>query len=207
MKPDSLGADRNEAAAQSTRRIVTAFVLELERVTDSPGTAEQLFAAIYGELRGIAGRLMRDQKPGHTLQPTALVHEAYLKLVNASQVHWEGRSHFLRVAARAMRQILVNHARDRSAAKRGGGWRRVTINDEIDGAPDREFEILGLHTALEKLAREDARMAEVVELRVFAGMTAVETAHVLSVSKRTVDNDLKVAKLWLLDEFSPERES
>ena len=186
---------------------VTALVIQLESQVGAREAASQLYAVVYDELRGIARKLMRSQRSGHTLQPTALVNEAYLKMVKPTQVHWHGRSHFLRIAARAMRQILVNHARDRSAAKRGGKMQRVTITDELDGGPNRVLEIIGLNDALEKLARKDQRMAEVVELRVFAGMTAVEVAHVLGVSKRTVDGDLKVAKLWLLDEFYQEAAS
>jgi RNA polymerase sigma factor (TIGR02999 family) len=163
-----------------------------------------LFEAVYHELREIAARLMRSQRDDHTLQPTALVHEAYLKLADASRVSWEGRAHFLRVAARAMRQILINHARDRSAQKRGGGWTRVTLTEDLAGSADRALEILDLNDALERLAKKDERLAQVVELRVFAGMTVVEVAHVLGVSPRTVDGEWKVAKMWLLDELLPE---
>lgn len=160
---------------------------------------DEYYAAVYQELRAIARRLMLAQKPQHTLQPTALVNEAYLKLARAATVQWHDKTHFLRIAARAMRQVLVNHARDGAAAKRGGNIERVTITNRIEDREERVLEILSLDSALTELAREDSRMAEVVELRVFAGMTAKETAEVLGVSKRTVDNDFRVGKLWLLD--------
>ena len=193
--------DHRDGAARPSKQEITDLVVELEEAGDSQEAAERLYVAVYAELRSIARKLMRSHRHGHTLQPTALVHEAYLKLVNASRIEWKGRSHFLCIAARAMRQVLVNHARDRVAAKRGGDWKRITIHDEIQAVPDRALEVVSLDDALAKLAREDARMAEVIELRIFGGMTAVEVAHVLGVSKRTVDKDLKVAKLWLLDEF------
>ena len=144
---------------------------------------------------------MSNERANHTLQPTALVNEAYLKLVNAARVRWQGRAHFLRVAARAMRQILVNHATARAADKRGGDWTRITLDDEIAGSPNRVLEVLSLNEALEKLSRNDERMAQIVELRVFAGMPVREVAHVLGVSKRTVDSDWQFAKLWLADEL------
>jgi RNA polymerase sigma factor (TIGR02999 family) len=180
---------------------ITAILRTLEGDGASSEANRLLFDAVYGELHAIARRLMRSQRPEHTLQPTALVHEAYLKLADASRVGWEGRAHFLRVAARAMRQILINHARDRSAKKRGGGRTRVALQEELVGESDRAIEVLELNRALERLASLDARMAQVVELRVFAGMPVREVAHVLGVSPRTVDNDWKVAKLWLTDEL------
>ncbi|HMB71449.1 MAG TPA: sigma-70 family RNA polymerase sigma factor [bacterium] len=176
----------------------------LTGLDDGPVPAEAgeaLFEAVYEELRRIARRLMNGQRPDHTLQPTALVHEAYLKLADSRRVPWQGRAHFMRVAARAMRQILINHARDRSALKRGGAWQRVTLDEDVAGRPDRNLELLELDDALQRLASRDARMAQVVELKVFAGMKVREVAHVLGVSPRTVDNDWKVARLWLTDEM------
>ncbi|HMB71313.1 MAG TPA: ECF-type sigma factor [bacterium] len=180
---------------------ITAVLRELQNGTARDDANAVLFDAVYRELHGIARRLMSSQRPDHTLQPTALVHEAYLKLANASSVTWEGRAHFLRVAAKAMRQILINHARDRVAQKRGGERTRVTLQEELTGRPDRTLEILELNDALERLAARDERMAQVVELRVFAGMRIREVALVLGVSPRTVDTDWKVAKLWLTDEL------
>lgn len=163
--------------------------------------AEELYAAVYAELRRIAGALMRRERAEHTLQPTALVHEAYLRLVEPGQVDWQNRAHFFGIAARAMRQILVDHARRHAADKRGGAWQRVTFADEAvaNVAESRQLSlgILALNEALESLARDDPRMAQVVELRVFAGLHAREAAHVLGVSKRTVDEDWRVARMVL----------
>jgi RNA polymerase sigma-70 factor, ECF subfamily len=161
------------------------------------GVAEQLYAAVYAELHGIAAALMRRERAEHTLQPTALVNEAYLRLVDQTQGDWQSRAHFFGIAARAMRQILVDHARKHAADKRGGGWRRVTLNEDVAEAEQLSLEILALNQALEQLAQDDARMAQVVELRVFAGLHAREVAHVLGVSKRTVDEDWRVARMVL----------
>jgi RNA polymerase sigma factor (TIGR02999 family) len=181
---------------------ITQILLDLQQGAASAEEVNALlFDAVYHELHGIARRLMGSQRPDHTLQPTALVHEAYLKLARADRVNWEGRAHFLRVAARAMRQILINHARDRNAQKRGGDHTRITLKEELTGRPDRAMEVLELNDAMERLAARDPRMAQVVELRVFAGMKVREVALVLGVSPRTVDTDWKVAKLWLTDEL------
>lgn len=182
---------------------VTQILLQLaQENSDTRKATDRLYEAVYGELQRIAANLMRTQRKDHTLQPTALVNEAYVKLVNQSRVEWQNRAHFFGAAAKAMRHILVNHARDRSAAKRGGGWQRVTFDESAVGESRKFLEVLALNSALEKLAKNDERMARVVELRVFAGMSVRDAAHVLGVSKRTVDNDWRVAKLWLLDEMS-----
>jgi RNA polymerase sigma factor (TIGR02999 family) len=183
---------------------VTSLVLDLERSGGSGAATERLFEEVYGQLRHIASGIMSGERRNHTLQPTALVHEAYLKLVNAERVQWQGRAHFLRLAARAMRRILVSHARSRATEKRGGGWTRVTLDEEVGGETDHAFEVLALNKALDTLTEMDARAAQVVELRFFAGMPAREVAHVLGVSKRTVDSDWKFAKLWLLHELFDE---
>lgn len=180
---------------------ITAILLTLQDGSAGADANALLFDAVYHELHGIARRLMGSQRPDHTLQPTALVHEAYIKLAKGAQVDWQGRAHFLRVSARAMRQILINHARERSAQKRGGDRTRITLKEELTGRPDRAMEVLELNDALERLAAKDERMAQVVELRVFAGMTVREVALVLGVSARTVDTDWRVAKLWLTDEL------
>ncbi len=156
-----------------------------------------LYQSVHSELRRIASHLMRRERQNHTLQPTALVHEAYLKLVDQTVTSWNDRAHFFGVAARAMRQILVDHARKHNAGKRGGQWRRVTLDEELADPAELSIEILALHDALDKLAQEDTRMAQVVELRIFGGLLAREVAHVLGVSKRTVDSDWKIARMWL----------
>jgi len=184
------------------RAEITQILLDLRREdVDQATAADRLFEALYDELRRLAGRLLRDERRGHTLQPTALVHETYLRLVDDSRVEWEKRAHFLGIAASAMRQVLIDYARKRAAIKRGGAWRRVTFDDQI-GLPAPEMEILDLDRALSQLANMDMRMSRVVELRVFSGMTMGEIAHVLDVSERTVHNDWAVAKMWLARELS-----
>ncbi len=189
----------------SGRSDVTQILLDLGAGHgDADAVSERLYGAVYEELRGLARSLMRGERANHTLQPTALVHEAYFKLVDGARAGWESRAHFFGTAARAMRQILVDHARKHRAHKRGGELQRVTLDEAlVGGQGEFDFEILALHDALEKLAREDERMARVVELRIFAGMSAKEAAHVLGFSKRTIDADWKMARMWLARELSP----
>lgn len=158
---------------------------------------------MYEELRTLATNLMRNERPDHTLRPTALVHEAYLRLLpEAGSSRWESRAHFFGVAARAMRQILVDHARQRGAVKRGGGLQRVTLDEALVPDAPADMEIVALHDALERLSALDERMGRVVELRTFAGLTMAEIAHVLSVSKRTVDADWSFARKWLSQQLA-----
>jgi RNA polymerase sigma factor (TIGR02999 family) len=159
----------------------------------------RLFDATYKEMRRLAGALL-GRRDG-TLSPTALVHEAYLRLSSGTEVTWENRAHFLGIAARAMRQVLVDHARARSAAKRGGGLRRVTLDSKLGIGSDAALEFLDLNRALERLTEMDARASQVVELRIFGGLTMKEVAHVLGVSKRTADGDWAMARLWLAREL------
>jgi RNA polymerase sigma factor (TIGR02999 family) len=167
----------------------------------APDAIEAVFEASYSQLRAIAGALMRRERPEHTLQPTELVHDAWLKLVDQSRVAWTDRAHFLNIAGRAMRQILVDHARRRGAGKRLAGVRRVTFNDEAGHGASASFEILALHEALERFSALDARAAHVVEARVFGGMSTREVAHVLDVSTRTVEMDWTAARRWLAREL------
>jgi RNA polymerase sigma factor (TIGR02999 family) len=171
-----------------------------EGLQDS-AASDRLLKALYPELKRLAAGLMRRERAGLTLQATALVHEAYMKLVDGAQAGWESRGHFLGIAARAMRQILVDHARSRAAAKRGGGWQRITLDTGLGPDRDAAFEILALHDALDRLAAVDPRAARGVELRVFGGMTVEETAQVLGVSRRTVDADWAMARMWLAREL------
>jgi RNA polymerase sigma factor (TIGR02999 family) len=165
-------------------------------------TLRQVVELLYPELRRLASGLMRGERPGHTLQPTALVHEAFLDLVDQTRVDWEGRAHFMASAARVMRHILVDHARRRAAGKRGSGLKHLTLDETLGvGTPGRAFEILQLGEALDRLAALDARAAQVIELRVFGGLTVEEAATVLGVSKRTVDADWSVARMWLAREL------
>jgi RNA polymerase sigma factor (TIGR02999 family) len=166
-----------------------------------------LFPQVYDELHRLAQHFFRGQRPDHTLQPTALVHEAYLRLFKAKAPAWRDREHFFCVAAQAMRQILVNHARDRRRLKRGGGRERVTLDDVVtvsrDDAPDLE----ALEGALEALAALDARKARLVELRYFVGLSNEEIAELFGVSLSTVKSDWRLAKAWLLErlERGPDR--
>lgn len=162
-----------------------------------PTAADRLIPLLYDELRVLAGRLMRAERPDHTLQPTALVHEAYLRLVDQRQVQWQGRAHFLGLAARMMRRVLVDHARARATAKRGGEQVRVTLDDETLASDERGLELLALDEALERLAEEDPRAGRVVELRFFGGLTVEETAGVLETSPVTVKRDWQYARAWL----------
>ena len=187
-------------------RDLTQILLDIEEGKGDPGrAADELYQAAYDELRRIAHGAMRRERRNHTLQPTALVHEAYLKLVDQTRSNWQSRAHFFGVAGNAMRQVLVDHARRHRAAKRGGGWARVSLDDNLADPDGLSGEILDLHEALEKLVAQDERAARVVELRVFAGLAAREAAHVLGVSKRTVDDDWRVARMWLSHELA-ERE-
>ena len=157
---------------------------------------------VYGELHRIAGRCMRGERAGHSLQATALVNEAYVRLVDIRQVQWQDRAHFLAMSARVMRRVLVDHARKRRYQKRGGGAQLVTLVDSLAGSDEQPRDVIALHDALEALATFDARKSEVVELRFFAGLTIEETAHVLGVSADTIMRDWKLAKAWLLREIT-----
>lgn len=175
---------------------ITAWVTELSR-DGAQGRVDQLMDALYPELRRLAQNLFRAERTDHTLQPTALVHEAYLRLVDQTQVGWEGRSHFLAIAAKVMRRVLIDYARGR-ARQRRAGERKITGFDS-DRLPT-EFtpaELLGVSEALDKLATLDARQAQVVEMRFFGGMTMEEIAQALDASKRTIEDDWTHAKAWL----------
>lgn len=167
-----------------------------------PAPLDATFAATYTELRALAARIMSRERPGHTLQPTALVNEAYLRLLGAGELNVAGRTHFVNLAAQAMRRILVEHARGRLTEKRGGGWVPVTLYD-IGAAdlPDQAT-ILDLDNALRKLTEVDPRAARVVELRVFAGLTMEEIASAVGVTRRTVQTDWRIAFMWLRREMA-----
>jgi RNA polymerase sigma factor (TIGR02999 family) len=163
-----------------------------------------LFARVYGELRRLA-RQVRQGRAGETLRTTALVHEAYLKLIPSSEQRWESRAHFFAVAARAMRQVLVDAARRRQAHKRGAGEQLVSLEEGV-AAPVRSEELLALDEALARLARRNERWVRIVEHRFFAGMTAEETAAVMEVSLRTVEREWRAARAWLGAELYGEAE-
>jgi RNA polymerase sigma factor (TIGR02999 family) len=163
---------------------------------NAPGAEERLLEAVQIELRRIAAAYMRRERTGHTLQPTAVVNEAYLRLVDNRDIAWEGRAHFYGIAARVMRQILVDHARKRDAAKRGVRAARSVSNiADPHGGPD--VDILALHLALDDLAALDPRQAQIVELRYFGGLTEAEVAEITQLSPATVRRDVASAKFWL----------
>jgi len=157
---------------------------------------ERLVPLVYAQLHEIAGRYMRDEGSAETLQTTALVHEAYLRLLGAD-VEWEGRRHFLAIAARTMRRVLVDHARARKAAKRGGDRVAITLNEAMAGRQTDITDVLAIDTALRQLAEEDERKARAVELHYFGGLTYEEIADVLDISAATVHRDLRFATSWL----------
>jgi len=162
---------------------------------------DEVFPLVYAELRRIAAREMRREKPGRTLQTTALVHEAYLRLLKDASLSFENRAHFLGIAARAMREILIEHARARAARKRGGGAVRLTLDDLVAPVPSLSIDVLALDEALQRLARLDERHARVVELRYFGGLSVEETAVALELSPATVKRAWTIARAWLYREL------
>jgi RNA polymerase sigma factor (TIGR02999 family) len=145
----------------------------------------------------LAARYFRAEDANHTLQPTAVVHEAYLRLAQQPNAQWEGRRHFLAVAAKAMRNLLINHARDRRAQKRGGGLRRITLSGSLNATGEASVDLLDLDDVLRKLESMNERHARIVELRIFSGLTIEETARALDISESTVSADWSVARAWL----------
>lgn len=186
----------------------------ITRLKDAGGsdraTAEDLLPYVYDELRMLARKYLRRERPGHTLQPTALVHEAYLKLVDQSKMDWQGRTHFFAVGAKVMRHLLIDHARGKGRAKRGGDRQKVTLAEGLTPSGGRDLDtedLLALNDGLDRLAELDARQARVVELRFFGGLTVPEAALILGVSKRTVEGDWAHARAWLKRELSRQGES
>jgi RNA polymerase sigma factor (TIGR02999 family) len=162
------------------------------------GALEQLTPLVEAELRRLARGYMRRERRGHTLQTTALVNEAFLRLTDARQVRWQDRAHFLGISARLMRRVLVDHARTRGYRKRGGGAQRVTLSEGLVTSPEPALDVVALDRALEALEAVDIRKTRVIELRFFGGLSVEETAEALHVSPDTVKRDWRLAKLWLL---------
>ena len=165
------------------------------------GALERLLPLVEAELRRLARGYMGRERKEHTLQTTALVNEAFLRLTDAQQIRWQDRGHFLGISARLMRRVLVDHARARGYLKRGGGAERVTLHEGLVISPDPALDLVALDRALEALARVDARKSQIVELRFFGGLSVEETAEVLNVSPDTVKRDWRLAKLLLLREL------
>lgn len=173
-------------------------------VKDPSVVASRLLPLVYSELRGLAARYLRRERKGHTLSPTALVHEAYLRMVDQTGANLKGKTHFYAVCAEAMRRILIDHARGRQRVKRGGDWRRVAFDQIVSELGLMEVEMVDFRDSLQRLAALDARQAKVVELRLFAGLSMAEIATLLDVSKRSVEGDWTHAKAWLRTELLPE---
>jgi RNA polymerase sigma factor (TIGR02999 family) len=166
--------------------------------------AEKLTPLVYAELRRLAAGYLRGERAGHTLQPTALIHEAYVRLVEQGQPEWRSRTQFFRFSAHLMRQILVDHARARNASKRGAGLQKVTLTGVDVAGPSRQVDLLDLDQALDRLAAFDERRARVLELRYFGGMSEEETAEAIEISVATVRRDLRLAEAWLAKEMAHE---
>jgi RNA polymerase sigma-70 factor (ECF subfamily) len=167
--------------------------------------ADELLPLVYDKLRSLAAKYLKGERPGSTLQPTALVHEAYLRLVDNDRVDWQGKTHFMAIAAVEMRRILVDHARAQAAQKRGGPARRVTLSESLVQSSDPSVELLALDEVMSRLATRHPRQGRVAELKIFAGLLTREIAHCLGVSDRTVKDDWRVARAWLMKELAAHR--
>ncbi|HEX6105623.1 MAG TPA: sigma-70 family RNA polymerase sigma factor [Gemmatimonadales bacterium] len=185
--------------AEEPRERITELLLELGR--GEARAADVLVPLVYDELRRIAARQMSREGAGHTLTPTGLVHEAYMRLVDQTRAQWVNRAQFFAVAARLMRRILLDHARRVRAGKRGGGWERLGLEQAEIPIEERAAELIALDEALERLAKLNPRLSQVVECRFFGGMTEEETASALGVTDRTVRRDWVKAKAWLHEEL------
>lgn len=179
---------------------VTNLLIQLKK--GNQDAESRLVPLVYEELRRLAGRYMRGERPGHTLQATALVHEAYLRLAGEREISWQNRAHFFAVAANLMRRILVDHARTKRAKKRGGDDQKVSFDEAVLVQPQASPQCLALDEALERLAKRDPRQARIVELRYFGGLSEQEAAEVLGISTRTVKRDWNVARAWLYQELN-----
>jgi RNA polymerase sigma factor (TIGR02999 family) len=187
----------NESPQQITERL-SAWA------SGDAAALDDVIRAVYQELRRMAGHYLRMENPGNSLQPTALVHEAYMRLVDQTRVSWQNRSHFFGVAAQMMRRILVDHARTKHRDKRGGTATKLPLDEALDLSQARAGDLVALDDALESLAEIDERKSRVVELRFFGGLSVEETAEVLGVSPQTVLRDWKLAKAWLYQKIKGE---
>ena len=179
---------------------ITRLLQEWNRGSEQ--ALEELIPLVYDELRRLAERHLQRERSGHTLQPTAVVHEVYLRLVDQKRVSWKNRGHFFAVAAQTMRRLLVDHARRHDAGKRGGAVTRVPLQEADGATPAREAEVVALDRALKRLAELDALQAKVIELRYFGGLTVEESADVLGTSASSVARAFRLAKMWLYRELS-----
>ena len=182
------------------RTDVTQLLIQLSAGDRS--VVDELLPRIYTELRRLAGSYFKRERVDHTLQPTALVHEAYLRLVDQTRVEWQNRAHFMGVAANVMRRILVDHARTHNAEKRGGEVNRVPLDDALVAAQERSAEVVAIDAALQALAKVDPTKSRIVELRYFGGLSIEETAAVLNTSVATANRQWRMARAWLYGEIT-----
>jgi RNA polymerase sigma factor (TIGR02999 family) len=195
-KFEGRGSGRAVSRSASVTNLLTAWSAGDQRALTA------LVPLVYDELRELARRLLRYERPGHTLQPTALVHEAYARLIDHDRVQWQGRAHFFAVAAQTMRRVLVEHARKRHAVRRGGDALRVTLDETLASADRDDVEVIALDRALHALSALDPTQERIVELRYFGGLTIEETAAVLGSSPATVKREWAVARAWLRREIT-----
>ncbi len=179
---------------------ITQTLIELTRGDDA--AAERLMLLVHDKLRVLAGQYMARERVEHTLQPTALLNEAYLRLFNQSRLNWQNKAHFVAAAAQMMRRILVDHARQHAAAKRGGDRERVELDEPNLAGPTADIDLIALDDALEELKSLNPRQSRVVELRFFGGLTVKETAYALDIAERTANNDWEFARAWLRQRIS-----
>jgi RNA polymerase sigma factor (TIGR02999 family) len=181
------------------RSNVTQLLVEVSN--GNRNSLDHLLPLVYDELRGLAEAFMRRERLNHTLQPTALVHEAYMRLINQQHVNWENRAHFFSIAAETMRRILVNYAHANQAAKRGGAETRISLDEAISFPGKDEIDLVSLDDALKRLSEFDEQQSRIVELRFFGGLTVKEVATVLGLSTTTVEREWRAAKAWLHDQL------
>lgn len=187
----------------SSEEVDVAKLLE-ELANGQHDAADELMPLVYDRLRLLARKLLRHESAAHTLQPTALVNEAYLRMVGQNQVDWQGKTHFFAIGAKMMRRILVDHARRKLSKKRGGGMHRIELADDLCVSNRNDEDVMAIEEALDKLSELDPRQAQIVELRFYGGLTVEEVAEVLGVSKRTVESDWTMLRAWLRRELSGE---
>jgi len=185
----------------SSRGDVTQLLADLS--VGKKGAEKALIPLLYDELRALAHHYMRAENPGHTLQTTALVHEAYLRLGGDKEAGWKDKAHYMRVAARVMRHVLIDHARRKRADKKGGKWGREPIDKAAELLEEVSVDLLGVDSALNQLTEIDKQMAQVVELRFFGGLTIEETAEVMEISPATVKREWTLAKAWFKQQIQP----
>ena len=198
------GEDREISALAEADELIASLAQRAQQTSSGKGEGglAQILPLVYEELRQLASSYLRHERPGHTLQPTALVHEAYMRLLDQHSVRWENRGHLLAISARLMRRILLQHAQARRAEKRGAGAPKLSLDLAVDAFEQRDLPIETLNAALRDLEQLNPRQAQIVELRFFGGLTVDEAADVLGISPKTVKRQWAVAKLWLQRELA-----